>query len=146
MKKFAIGCLVIPVVVIAGLIIIGAHSDKSKQPARPIAQPTSPTTTAPATQQSDLSAALKNGDSAVISEQAMLGVTEDDYKRINQLSNARDAAGLAQMERDGKLFVAAAGTTVKIINAGFLSHEVRIEDGPHAGKNGIIASDFVKRP
>lgn len=142
MKKLGIGCLLLlllPVVIVVVLIVIGSGVKKAtREPA--------PSYRQGIVQSPGRTESLKNGDAAVVTEQAMLGVTADDYERINHFSSVRDATGLAQMQEDERLFIAEVGTNVTIINVGIASHEVRVVDGPHKGRSGIIAVEFVNKP
>jgi hypothetical protein len=76
----------------------------------------------------------------------MLGVSETDHDRMVQLANARDAMGLAEMQRDGRLLIVEAGTPVRVIDAGLMVHEVRITGGAYTGRSGFVSVEFVGRP
>jgi hypothetical protein len=90
------------------------------------------------------SASLTAGDMGVM-ERCMVGVDPESANRISRLANAKDSIGLAQMERQGKLFIVEDGTRVRVIgSSGFASLEVRIESGAHFGQSGVVPYEFVK--
>ena len=64
--------------------------------------------------------------------------------RLTRLANAKDAIGFRQMFLSGQAFAVQSGTDVLVIDRGFLTSEVRILAGPHAGKSGFVPSDFLK--
>lgn len=76
---------------------------------------------------------------------ALVGATEFDYDRLVKLANADDDLGIRQMVEEGRAFYLDRGTRVRIIDAGFLTHEVRVLSGPHTGKSVIIAVEDVHR-
>jgi hypothetical protein len=74
-----------------------------------------------------------------------LGTTKDNYKRIIELSVAKDRDGIEQMISAGQALVVAEDTPAKVIQNGILNIEVRILDGKYAGQSGWISSELVKR-
>lgn len=86
-----------------------------------------------------------SGDIVVLRSGAgvMVCATSRDFRRCTQLSVARDADGLAQMERAGQLFVVSDGTSARVIDGGFSVTEVRIAEGIYEGRGGFVATEHV---
>ena len=70
------------------------------------------------------------------------GRTEADWDRISQLRAAKDEDGLMLLHRQGRGMLISAGTKVKVIDAGFLTSEIRILSGPYKGQSVWTVSDF----
>src|SRR5687768_8164456 len=64
----------------------------------------------------------------------LVAVTEQDLDRFTKLAVAEDEYGLGEMILSGRVFPVTDGTKCKIIDAGFLVHEIRIMEGPATGK------------
>ncbi len=74
-----------------------------------------------------------------------MGATLDDLTRAKQLFAARDTRGLAEMARDGKLIMEIENRTrVTVIDFGPFNSEVRIEEGPAAGRSGWVSTDWIE--
>jgi hypothetical protein len=68
-----------------------------------------------------------------------------DWDRLQQLANAKDEAGVRQFITSGRAFLARDGAAAMLINSGVLMNEVRIVDGPGAGRSGWLPREFVKK-
>jgi hypothetical protein len=89
---------------------------------------------------------LNTGDECVLSADGtdvFLSIDEKTNDRLTRLCTAKDEAGVAQLVLQGKVTVIQAGTRAKIIKRGFLTSEVRILQGDHAGESGIVDSESL---
>ena len=89
---------------------------------------------------------LNSGDECVLSANGtdvFLSIDEKTNDRLTRLCTAKDEAGVAQLVLQGKVTVIKAGTRAKIIKRGFLTSEVRILQGDHAGESGIVDSEHL---
>lgn len=75
----------------------------------------------------------------------MLAISQQAEDRFCDLAIANDVAGIEQMMRAGLIFSAPSGTPVMMIRRGFLTSEVRIIGGIHAGRSGFVNADWVQR-
>jgi hypothetical protein len=89
---------------------------------------------------------LKVGDIGILDAggDVFVAVDQASNDRLTRLCVAKDETGVMQMVAQGRVFVAKSGTKARLIGAGFLTHEVRIVDGKHAGKSGWIAAEHIK--
>jgi uncharacterized protein DUF4339 len=84
------------------------------------------------------SATLDAGD-------GMFGASDyESYKRVTRLSVAGDAQGIGQMEANGNVSVITGNPHVRIVTPGIFSSEVRIMDGPNAGKMVTVDNEALK--
>jgi hypothetical protein len=65
---------------------------------------------------------------------------------MRQLARAHDTLGMAQMEQAGQLYMIQDGTRARVIDPGFMVHEVRILEGTYAGRSGFIPVEFITAP
>lgn len=103
---------------------------------------------APKTEQS-FSRSLRKGDTGYVEvpgeSDVWLSVDEQTADRLTQLSTARDEAGIRQLMAAGRVLVVPAKTKVRVLAPGLLTTEVRILEGTHEGKSGLIPSEWVLR-
>lgn len=83
--------------------------------------------------------AIRSGDETIVAS------TSAALDRVIELSVARDADGLSQMESAGRIFLVSDGTKARVINGGFLSSEVRIIEGIHSGRSGWVQNEFLAK-
>ncbi len=74
-----------------------------------------------------------------------LGTTSENYNRLVQLANAKDAAGWENMLSNGQAFLVAEGTKARVIGTKVLQLEVRVMDGKYEGQSGWISRELVKK-
>jgi hypothetical protein len=67
------------------------------------------------------------------------------HDRLNTISAARDEHGMSQLVDSGRVMIVSSGTRVLVIAPGLFTSEVRILDGPHQGKSGIVSSEWVTK-
>lgn len=144
-KKLGCGCLL---VVLAFIMLVGVAAFWSVPPGpaapRPAVRSAPPSGNERAEPETKTPAhAMRRGEVGVVAQRSMVGVTSDDFDRITELSLARDATGLSQMQAQGRLLILEKGTRVKVIDPGFFSHEIRVLSGPSAGHSGMISVEFV---
>ena len=77
-------------------------------------------------------------------EVVLAGTTQAALDRLIQLSTARDGAGVARMVFGGQAMAIDDGTRARLIDPGILSHEVRVLEGPYAGRSAFIPSEFLR--
>lgn len=64
---------------------------------------------------------------------------------LTRFSTRRDVGGVQQMMLDGRFFVVTRGTKATVTRPGVMTVGVRIEDGKHAGRDGVVIIEDVKR-
>jgi len=74
-----------------------------------------------------------------------VAVSKEAFDRLNQLSIAKDTAGVNQMMLAGLVWTVPSGTKCHVIDSGVFTYEVRISEGKHVGKGCFVASDFIAR-
>lgn len=72
-----------------------------------------------------------------------LGDSEASFSRLGDLAIANDDIGIAKMLNDGCVFICKRNTKCRVIESGIFTYEVRILEGAHFGKSGIVASEHV---
>ena len=82
---------------------------------------------------------LRRGSSRSI----LVAVDETALARLTQLAVAGDERGMAMLALQGRAFLVPQGTHVRVIDSGFGKREVRIEEGPMAGRSGWVDTEFV---
>lgn len=99
-------------------------------------------------------AAASRPDRASQGEQARLSNNADrvsvaaDSAAFDALSNAfsaKDTVGFTSLIIAGRVFQVSPDTKVLVLDPGFLTTEVRILEGKHAGKSGLVPAEWVKR-
>lgn len=92
---------------------------------------------------------LRNGETAYIAagdeSQVWVSVNEDANRELNSFSRARNAGAIEQMIRQGRVLVCPRRTKVSVVSAGIATTTVRIMEGEHAGRSGIIPTEWVHR-
>lgn len=122
-------------------LLAGPKADNTKE--TPV--PDSPAPPSPAT-------FVKTGSEARVEivvgsdEPLLIAHDEDSFEAMNRTFRAKDKYGLGELILSGKVFPVDARTRVLVIDAGFLSHTVRVLEGTQRGKTGIIAAEFVRAP
>jgi hypothetical protein len=76
-------------------------------------------------------------------EPMLAGVTQEAFDRLVKLSVARDEVGVRLLVASDMAFFVSDGTPVHVIDAGFLSCEVRILSGSYAGRACFVPREFV---
>jgi hypothetical protein len=72
--------------------------------------------------------------------------TYDDLSECTRLCVNRDERGLQLMIAAGRLIVVPDGVKARIVDAGILAHEVRIEEGAYKDRRVWIAPEFAVAP
>jgi hypothetical protein len=65
------------------------------------------------------------------------------YDHFTEISVRRDFDGCARMVASGLVFDVDSGTRVRVTNAGLITSEIRILDGRHKDRKGIVAAEFL---
>lgn len=89
---------------------------------------------------------LSTGDQCVLSAagtDVFLSVDKKTHDRLTEFCVAKDETGVAQLVALGKVLVVKAGSRAKIVDRGFLTSEVRVLEGEHAGESGFVNSEFL---
>jgi hypothetical protein len=74
-----------------------------------------------------------------------VAISEKAFDELNSFSSAKNAAAIMQMIQQGRVLVCAKGTKVSVIDPGFFSTTVRMLNGTHAGKEGIVPNEFLHK-
>jgi len=73
-----------------------------------------------------------------------LAVDEQAMDEYVSLTNAGDARGLGRMIEQGRAFPVADETRVLVLDQKDLAMQVRVLEGPQAGKTGWVAFEHVR--
>jgi hypothetical protein len=74
----------------------------------------------------------------------LVAIDEQSRDRAIQLQRADDRRGLGELVLAGRIFRVESGAKAIVIDPGILTTEIRLLDGPHAGKAGLIDAEFIK--
>lgn len=88
------------------------------------------------------------GDVVVLTAEAdtvLVAMSQKDLDRFRQLAFAKDDVGLLRLVREGKLISVKSGTVCRIIDGGFLTHEIRIMEGEFKDQSGFVPVEQVKK-
>ena len=95
------------------------------------------------------SGVLRRGESGYIevSGESMVwvSVNEKSLDELNAYSRQKNEAAIEEMMVQGRVLVCGRNTKVSVVDPGFMTTTVRIMDGKHAGKSGIIPNEFLHR-
>lgn len=72
-----------------------------------------------------------------------VGSTEDLTRRARQLQIAKDTLGFQQLVQSGLVFRLERGVRVRVIEAGFLLSEIRVESGSEMGRSGFLEPEMI---
>jgi len=124
MAKSGKGCALMLLVFVAGSIVLGLLNNREKTPniPRPSLNPGA-----------QCSVGLP-GD--------QIGVSCDKttYDRLTQLSLAEDHDGIRGMILEGQVLVVSGGTKAVVIDPGVFSTEIKILEGLHADRYGLVGT------
>lgn len=139
-----LGCFTMLLLAGAAVFIV---STLNSQPKTPASGPTTQSTTQAAVP-SRSKQMVRTGEVGILRsgpehEDVLVGSTQGSYDRLTKLSVAKDGRGVTQMVLSDQVMSVKDGTHAKLIDAGFLCHEVRIVDGPYAGKSAFVAAEFL---
>jgi hypothetical protein len=98
----------------------------------------SDTTTTPAYKSDRNTATLVAGDGVFVA------ADENAYSRVTKLSVARDTDGIRELMLESRVWSVSGNVQVRILDRGFFCTEVRILDGPMAGRSGFVATEWLK--
>lgn len=68
---------------------------------------------------------------------------EKVYSRLVTLASANDLTGIDQLHLTGSIWSEPSGTKVRIIDAGFITSEIRVLSGRYSGRDCIVATRFI---
>ncbi len=83
------------------------------------------------------------GDDFQFEETCLIGVSEEDYDRMNELSIAGDIPGLEQMRGMGSVAICQPGWKAKRINVHWDNSEVKLLSGPLEGRYVWVSNQFI---
>ena len=64
---------------------------------------------------------------------------------MNEALRAKDKVGLLQLMGRGKVFMVTKGSSALVLDIGFTSMKVRINDGDMSGKAGWLPREYVSK-
>lgn len=132
--------------------VCGGLTLRSSSPSAP-SSPTSSTTSKPEPVQAPVERTTRprDGDTVYLLILAHPGrdliLARDDasLREMTRLANRGDDRALEGMLADGRLFLVPARTRATVTSAGFLSSTIRILEGTHAGRAGVIVNDHLHK-
>lgn len=81
------------------------------------------------------------GENGRLKDPGWLAVTREGNERLEQLIVAGDTVGIAKMVESFQVLLPGGGTKVLVIDRGVFDREVRVLEGPYAGRSGWINSE-----
>jgi hypothetical protein len=73
-----------------------------------------------------------------------IATSEAVLDTLIKYANLRDELNFSRMVAAGQILLVANNTKCTISDPGFVTHEVRIDEGPHEGRYGFVPSEFVE--
>ncbi len=93
---------------------------------------------------------VHHGESAVLYNSSgptvLLAYSVADCYPIEKAVAEKDEAALRNFLTQGKAFAVAAGASVQVISEGSDERQVRVNEGPLAGKTGWVMWEFLRAP
>jgi hypothetical protein len=141
-----------------GLMLIAAFlgSVKRNDPAKHPAGEQVPSTDVPLqaknTESQDIELVLEKqrdsrvGDICVLnsgSTSTFIAMNSVVHDRMMKLVTAKDDVGLTDLVLSGLVYMVPSGTKVRLIDKGIFTSEVRILEGQHQNKAGLVIAEFV---
>jgi hypothetical protein len=74
-----------------------------------------------------------------------MAVDEAANDQLIKVCNAKDSTGLAELMLQGRAWSVDEGTSALVVDPGVFTTEVRLLDGPQAGRSGLLPSEFIAR-
>lgn len=105
-------------------------------------------TRAPAAAPSSRSSLVTRGQEGRLDSGARIvavAVDEEAFDAFTKAAVANDEIGIGQLITSGRIFTVPQNTRVLVLDPGVLSTTVRILDGAHQSKSGIVAAEYVKK-
>lgn len=90
----------------------------------------------------DTSAQSKNVTQTT--QKTPVGTTEAAYEEFTNAAVQDDTNKISRMMINGRIFNIKAGTKVRIVDHGLMTHTIRILEGMHARETGIVATEHVE--
>jgi hypothetical protein len=91
----------------------------------------------------------ENGEIGYIEVQGLDSVwvptSEKAQDEMHSFSRAKNEEAIRQMILQGRLLVCESRTKVSVVDRGFFSSTVRMMEGIHEGRTGIIANEFLHK-
>jgi len=131
--KTKIGCLPLFLVVIAVFVVWGALDNDSRR-------------TTASNRSASQSASVgvgQDGRVVVDSGSVVVCVSPQAYERFVKMAVANDTLGMSNLTAQGGAFLVPSGTRVRVIDRRLERREVRILEGPFAGRSGWVTSSSV---
>jgi hypothetical protein len=74
-----------------------------------------------------------------------VAINEEAQRELVSFSRAQNEAAVKQMMQQGRVLVCARRTKVSIVDPGIMSTTIRIMEGEHAGRTGIVPNEWVRK-
>lgn len=91
---------------------------------------------------------IRAGDEGILSSGGSgdlpCGIDQAAHDRLYKLVLAKDGTGLAGLVSAGRVIRLSEGTRIKVIEPGIFSYEIRVLNGPHAGRSCLASSDWIR--
>jgi hypothetical protein len=82
---------------------------------------------------------LSNGDADIL-----IAASQSALDRLIKFANAEDGYGIAELISTKQISKVPSGTKCRIIDPGFMTHEIRILEGLHADEAAFVPAEFVR--
>jgi hypothetical protein len=93
---------------------------------------------------------VHHGETAVLhnpsSPTVLLAYSKADCYPIEKAAAEKDEAALRGFLTEGKAFAVATGASVQVVAEGSDERQVRVNEGPQAGKTGWVVWEFLRSP
>jgi len=74
-----------------------------------------------------------------------VSIDEKSLEELNAFSRANNEGAIRQMIQAGRVLVCIKGTKVAVVDPGIFSTTVRIMEGQHSGRTGIVPNEFLHK-
>ena len=87
-----------------------------------------------------------SGEGSVTSGQCVLFADAKSFDAATEAAVYGDHRTIEEMAVADRAVIIPAGTRIQVVgSAGFLKRRVRILSGPHTGRTGVVAADYVQQ-
>lgn len=77
-------------------------------------------------------------------DKTIVSIDYASHDLLTKYAGANDNIGIRNLHLQGRIFLVDNNTRIRVIRPHFFTVEVRIIDGAHAGKEGVIVREFIK--
>jgi hypothetical protein len=132
-----VGCVIAVIVLLALALVIGNSGSTKGSKGNAPAKTARPSAKAPAGPTMLYVGSL---------DKITVARTKDALDRFSRAAAKKDRYGFAELALRDEVFLVPNRTRVLVIDYGFVTHQVRILEGEHAGETGWVPREWIANP